>query len=294
MYLLLAVIIVVSSAVYYCVNPGSSNEYFSGTALMNDRFRGWFVNPNDLATLYGVFFLPILGFEIMRQRSGLVRLALLVVLVLAAIQLLATQSRAGIAAGLIALVVLYTGDLQWRSRILVLAVMVLLMTTIYFQNPQDNLVRDFAYRNEATLEGSGRLAYWASAWGRFLQRPILGAGMGVSDTGARVAVLAYSSEGYTLQKDNSYIAALEENGLVGCAILVTVLLLPLIRSCWKWFRASDRQQRRARLVFVAIVAAGLFNALFESWLLAVGNLFCLSFWTFAALLVADDGVPPMH
>ena len=177
---------------------------------MDGRYRGWFVNPNDLATLYAVFFIPILWFEAGKRKMGPVKLGLLLVFLLAAVELLATQSRAGILTGLVSLLVLIMGNQKWPARILVVTMLLLIVVTVYFENPEKNIIRQFIYRNEVRLEGSGRLAYWAAAWNRFLVKPVFGAGLGVSNSGVDTAGLVFSSRGYTIQKDNSYLAALEE------------------------------------------------------------------------------------
>lgn len=296
LFLYFSILIVVSSGLYYFINPASSNDYFSGTSFLNERYRGWFVNPNGLAMPLGVFFVPILWFEAGRTRMGWAKIGLLVVFVLAAIELFATQSRAGIVAGMVSLFVLVLGGKRWSSRILIVILIVLSMVMICLENPENNVLRRFVYRNEVRLEGSGRLSYWAAAWNRFVMKPVFGSGLGVSNTDADADSLAFNARGYTIQKDNSYMAALEELGMFGCTVLVAALLLPLLKACWEQFNAARRLQDKSDLIFVAVVSAGILNAVFESWLLSVGNVFCLSFWIFASLLVArvDWAVSPVE
>jgi O-antigen ligase len=285
MFLYFAVIIVISNGIYYFVNPSTSNDYFSGTSFMNERFRGYFINPNDLAALYGIFFLPILWHEMRKQKTRLARLLLLLIFILTAIELFATGSRAGILAGIVALCILIFGQMRWLSRAMIISIIGVILFGAYVENPENNFARKFIYRNEVTLEGSGRLPVWIETWNKFLDKPVFGCGLGVTGTHSRGKSLTFSSEGYTIEKGNSYLGALEELGLVGVAILLWTLFFPILRVCWKGFNEVKLPSDRSNIVLIAIVIAGLVNATFEAWLLSVGNFLTFSFWIFASLLV---------
>jgi O-antigen ligase len=285
MYLYFSIAIVVFNGIYYLVRPFSSNDFFSGSALLGGRFRGWFVNPNGIGAVYGIFLLPILWSEVSNHKTGLARLGLLFAFLLAAIQLLASQSRAGISAGTISLLVLVLGPKKWPSRMIIVTMLVLIVLTVYLDNPTDNLIRSFVYRDEVRFEGSGRLPVWVAVWGKFLANPVFGSGLGVADTGSDMRSLALNSLAYTIEKGNSYLGALEELGLVGVTLLTAALLLPILKACWKELNAVNRTRDKSNLVLAAIVVAGLANAMFEAWLLSVGSFLGLSFWMFASLLL---------
>lgn len=290
MYLYFGIAVVLSNAAYYFINPSSSNDIsgvYAGTSLLGGRFRGWFLNPNSVGAMYGMFFVPILWYAAGKHRWGLAKLGLLATLLIAGIELLASQSRAGILAGLASLLVLVLGRKKWAPSMAILGIG-LLALAIHIENPQENIVRNFLYRNEVQLQGSDRLPVWTETWNRFLANPVFGSGLGISETGSRPESLAVSSEGYTIEKGNSYLGALEELGLFGVAILLAALFTPILRASWKSPRTVDSRRYEPNLILIAIVVAGLVNAAFEAWLLSVGSIFGFSFWVFAALLSSPE------
>jgi O-antigen ligase len=289
MYMYFAVVIVISNAGYYFLMPGDSNDFLSGTSFLDGRFRGWFINPNDIAAVYGMFFVPILWYEISRNGTGTVRLGLFLTLLLAAIQLFASQSRAGISAGVVSLLVLTLGHRKGGARTIIVAMIGLVVLAMFISKPGDNLIISFIYRNETKLQGSGRFPVWAATWNRFLDKPFLGSGLGVANTGASVGGLAFTTGKFSIEKGNSYLGALEELGSVGIAILVIALLAPILRACWDGMSIANPPVEESNLVLIAIVAAGLVDALFEAWLLSVGSFLGLSFWVFASLLLYKRG-----
>ena len=280
----LIVIVVISSIIYYFLFPESSNQRLGGTALLNGRFRGWFTNPNDIATFLGVFSIPILLFQARNQKSKLVKSAIIFVLLLTAGELIATQSRSGILAGFISMMVFILLSKNQPSRVLVISLIIIFAVLVILLKPNDNFLRAFIFRNEVNLEGSGRIAYWIAAWNRFLLKPVFGSGFGVSIGIINKVSFVFSSNEFSIQKDNSYIAALEELGIVGNLMLWLILLLPLAQICLRSIRSARMPPYEPKTVLVAVISAGMFNAVFESWLLSPGNIFCLSFWLFSAFI----------
>ena len=285
-FLYLAIAVVISNTIYYLLRPFSTVGFHSSGSLLGGRFRGWFVTPNGIGAIYGIFFLPILAFALRKYKMGYAKLGLFFVFILAAIQLVASQSRAGIMAGIASLLVLILGPRKWGSRILLVSLIVLMALVIYIPSPGDNLIQRFIYRNEIELQGSGRLPIWIATWERFLARPLFGSGLGVSETDSVMDSIAFTTGGYSIEKGNSYLAALEELGLVGVLLIVAILLAPILKACWKGFNNNNlsRSSNSSNLVIIAIVIAGLFNATFEAWLLSAGGILGFSFWIFASLL----------
>jgi O-antigen ligase len=283
MYLYMAIMIVVSNAIFFLIRPSAS--------FLGGRFRGWFMNPNGIGAVYGIFFLPILGFEV-GKRGGFAKLGLLFTFLLAVLELFASQSRAGILAGVAALFILILGKKRWASRIAIMVMLGLVVLAIYLGNPENDLIRRFVYRDEVQLEGSGRLSIWIETWNRFLAKPLFGSGLGVASTGADVGGLIFNSystlSGYTIEKGNSFLGALEELGLVGVTGLCVMLLIPILRACWNGLNSVDSSKDGSNLVLIAIVAAGLIDAVVEAWLLSVGSFISLSFWIFASFIKYSD------
>lgn len=291
-FLITAYIFVISNAIFFLLNPTSSNSYFSRTALLDGRFRGWFINPNDLATFLGIFFVPLLWFRLRKLRPSIDRLGLILVFLLSAVELWGTQSRAGILACFIALYLMEIGAKKWGGRFQLSSFLALCLLVIYFMNPEGNIIKQFIYRNEIELAGSGRLDYWRAAMIRFQQDPIIGSGLGVSNMKSLPYSegFVYSSRGFTLQKDNSYITMLEELGIVGFSLICIFLVSPLVRTGVNKFQIVSQNGLNTNLVSISILAAGLFNAIFESWLLAVGNLACILFWLLASIWLDSTNI----
>ena len=179
------------------------------------------------------------------------------------------------------------GRKKTGSRILLLVTVLFLLLQIYVANPGNNVLRRLAYRNEVVLAGSGRIQYWLAAWERFLDKPILGAGFGISNNGADDGGLVFNTQGYKIQIDNSYIALLEEIGILGCVIMLPAIVMPLFKKSWLVMKMASSSLDETNLIFVAIIAAGFFNAIFEGWLLSVGNICGFSFWVFATFLMLE-------
>lgn len=292
-YVLLAVVVVLSNSVYYILVPTSTTaaNLHSSASFLGYRFRGWFINPNGLAAIYGIFLVPILWFEISKPHKGLARLGLLLTFLLAVVQLLAAQSRAGTSAGIVSLLVVILGNKKWPSRTVILVMITLATLVIFAANPEDNLVLRLILRNEVDFTGSGRFPVWVATWNRFLDRPLLGSGLGVANTEVDVGGLAFSTGKYSIEKGSSYLGALEELGLVGIAIMTVTLLAPILKTCWRGWNAVDQPTQKPNLVLIAIVAASLVNATFEAWLLSVGSFEGFSFWLFGSLLLYRGGEP---
>jgi hypothetical protein len=78
---------------------------------------------------------------------------------------------------------------------------------------------------------------------------------------------------------------LETTGVVG-TLFFALLLLALIREIWRvfsWLRRSGKVNQPA-VVASAIILAGMVNASFEDWLLAVGYYMSVIFWVLALSL----------
>jgi O-antigen ligase len=246
------------------------------------------MNPNGVGALYGMFFIPVLAFEFISSKPGLTKFAILIVLILALIECIASQSRAGLLAGFTSLFILVLLRKKFQARVIIILSVVLISGGIIGSNPSNNLFRRFIYRNEQTLLGSGRLPVWIDTWGRFLEHPILGSGLGVSNTGLAPVDVAFTTAGYTIEKGNSYLGMLEELGIVGSLIFIGALIIPLFIYSWTYINSSDPIDTGTTQVLISIMVAGLVNAMFEAWILSAGSVLCYTYWLFMTLLFASN------
>jgi O-antigen ligase len=276
MFLVFSIVIVISNAVYFLLQPGAS--------FMGGRFKGWFINPNGIGAMYGIFFLPMIANTFTEKLKGWRRIGIIGIFLLAMTELLASQSRAGILSGIISMFVLILAKRRWPVRIILSGVLVWVIAGVFIIDPTDNPIRAFIYRNEITLQGSNRLDIWRQTWKQFLVNPVLGTGLGVENTGLTSANLVFTTQGYSTEKTNSYLGLLEELGAVGGGLLLIFLIIPLFRKCWQGLNSIDRKQEQREIILIAIIAGGAANAMFEAWLLSVGSIIALMFWVSAAML----------
>jgi O-antigen ligase len=279
MFLTFAIIIILSNVVFVVVMPTRS--------FLADRFRGWFTNPNGIGASYGMFLLPVLAYKWVKCKPQAAKFALLVVLIIGVIELLLSRSRAGILCGFTSLGVFFLTQRNLHGRFGWILTSILILGIVIASNPSNNLLRQFIYRNEDTLLGSGRLPVWINTWNRFLQHSIWGSGLGVSDTGLQSLGVVFTTLGYSIEKGNSYLGILEELGTVGSLIFVGFLILPLLKISCRNFITSNKTE--ASQVLISIMVAGLVNGLFEAWMLSAGSILCFAYWLLATLLFTTDG-----
>jgi O-antigen ligase len=277
MFLFYSIFIVVLNTLFYFIFP--NNSFLAG------RYRGLFPNPNTVGALYGIFFLPILWYKIGKHRKLKNKLGLIFIYLIGTVQLLASQSRAGILSAMTATLFMVLGTKKLFTRIIVISVICILILFVYVENVENNFIKNFIYRNEGKLEGSGRLNMWALTWNSFIEKPLFGGGLGVAETDGIKERLTTESFNYNIEKGNSFLAALGELGVVGFLLLAGGLLIPIIKACMSSFSRGNNSEKSAKLIFAAIVVAGLVNAVFEQWLLSVGSALCLFFWIFSSLLL---------
>jgi O-antigen ligase len=256
--------------------------------LSDGRFRGWFVNANDVAAIYGIFFLPVLAHELGKHRRGAAKWVYLVAIVLTGLQLLGSQSRAGIAAGIIAVAVLSIPKRTLPVRLLIAGVTGILVVAVLLNMPIRSQVQRLVLRNEEVFTGSGRIPVWGELWQNIQKKPLFGSGLGVSETTPAGSTTAFTSGDYIIQKGNSYVALVEELGVVGTALVLTLLLIPLLKACARGIRRSGQMGKEPNIALIAIILAGLANATFENWILSVGSTIGFSFWLFAELFIAHQ------
>jgi O-antigen ligase len=126
---------------------------------------------------------------------------------------------------------------------------------------------------------------WERSLRNFRDHPWLGLGFGVADNSADLQ-FAYATRGHlTRERGSSYLTMLETTGAVG-TLFFALLILALIGEMYRifrWLRRSGRVNQPSVLA-ASIILAGLTNAFFEDWLLAVGYYMSIIFWVLALSL----------
>ena len=278
------------------------------------RYNGIGQNPNQIAMLIGLM-LPFAIWAI-RSTSGRLRVAAWVVALLLGGSLVASGSRGAIIAAYAGCVAYLLAVLP-RRRLAVAAI-----TTVAFvaaigatQLPQPSetdpplyetfgrtpklsdrdingglpLESEFGFPGENVETGdtrtlffsSGRLQAWEMAARQGFGRPLAGYGFGTEDATFVDRSYLFVSEAV----ENSYIGAFLQLGVVGVALLVTALVLPLLA----WYRARsalDAESAENAAACAGVVVAGIVLAVPQSYLTAVGSPPTAPFWITFFLLAA--------
>jgi len=149
----------------------------------------------------------------------------------------------------------------------------------------------FLYKGHraAGIFGS-RQSVWQQTWASIHQNPWFGTGFGTSLISGDLTRLHYA-ENHTdswVQREhgNSYLAIAEWTGLLGVLPFYFLVAFTAIKAAkvFTWLRRTGNVFSAA-VPAAAIVAAGLFHAMFEDWMFAVGYYLCVFFWAIAFIMV---------
>lgn len=137
--------------------------------------------------------------------------------------------------------------------------------------------------------GSGRLAAWKAAIRIGKKRPVAGYGFGTEDLAFCKASHALLSVFEGSFVENSYIGIFLQLGLAGVVLFLVLVLVILAKGVAVVLRsAGDRRLWNAGLL--AVLTAGLLEAVFQSYLYSPGNIATLTLFVSLALLV-NRGAP---
>lgn len=268
----------------YSAVPWSGNPMWKGAG-----FCGWLGNPNQIGICLAVCLPVVVSLWWERKQ----RIWLLLLAAICLHSLFMAGSRAGTLGTILGVGAFFA--VQYRIRHFpILAVLLVAGAWLLFNvsEPTQKAVYRYATRREPAVGqtitmdeiGASRWDRWASVWPSIKKRPILGQGYGVGGTGTGGGppkVIAGSDYylGYPLH--NSYLQVWQENGTIGL-LLVLGLVAMIIRQILKFFAFTGQLPDQALWAGLAgACIGGLADSVFESWLLSVGNLGTLPFWTCA-------------
>ncbi len=257
--------------------PFLSDELFTGLDFgRNVRFAGILGNPNQIGICAAVLS-PVVFAKALERPSE--RILCWVLLGMIGYSVWISGSRNGLLSVVVgcSLVLVLAG---YGNRVLRLCAVVVVLILVVMFNAA--LFEEYFTRSKggAVIEevAGNRLPRWTCGIESISKRPLLGQGYGVGGVPKSGFVEPYAVDtGYPLH--NSYLQVTQEVGILG---LVTVLLFVgcgVFLSLWRnpWI-ANSAALRHNFGGFAAAVVAGAFSAVFESWLLAPGNLATLPFW----------------
>ena len=275
-------LVIGSALVALLGREGDSSKYYAGLTG-NSNYLGW---------MMAVSLVPVLWKVLDRHASGGGKNIYVLLLALISYYLLQSQSRAAM------LIVLVSGLFYLISsggsrRLLMFGSGTLLVVGIMLFMPGygDELFAKYALKNtglsleDAYQQSRGTPMELSRAGAA--QGGLIGAGYGVSigsdPAGYRGGL---SAVGYGREKGNSFLAIVEEVGLVGLVLFVS-LLVHFFGCALKAYRLSPTRQVRTLIG----LSSGLFFGLivhsnFEAWFVAPGSAESLFFWGFIGALYA--------
>ncbi len=269
--------VVLGLSVLLLVAPGSYDS-----AL----YRGPFENSNSLGSSLALTLPALLWLREKHRREAplLLRSKLLTAAVVVELLLVfLTRSRASLLA--VAVVLVLHAFLR-GSRFAWLVVYAMVVLLLISPAAAEQVGRNAAYKGrDQQAAFTVRVEQFDATLQAAASSPIAGYGYGMSkgrtEWDGSLAVFSVGRE-----KSNSFLAAIEEVGLVGGI----PLFIALAAACWAAFGAARRERRTGdgtTAALLGIMAAGLVNANFEAWLTAVGSFEGFIFWSTMGVLLMN-------
>jgi len=236
--------------------------------------------PNALASLLASAT-PIMAYLALAERSRLLKLVAVSLVLVAVWGVVFTASRAGVLA--LAGVALYV-VLNSRRRILVLGMLAAVAALVWLAMPQDNRDRILSIaRYEQDASALGRLQAWAAARKMFADRPLLGVGVG-GFMAAHGDLYSPASVPSYLDSHSLFYQVIAEIGLLGLIAFTTFMAL-VVRNQVRARRLLNRLSARRGHAYLMLIALG--GSLLSLLIAGISghNLFRFTYYLIAALTV---------
>jgi O-antigen ligase len=245
-------------------------------------------NPNSLGLIMGCLCWPVLLWRLILPASRQGSARRFIPLLLCGALLVQSVSRASIVAAFLASIFLLVGARRYRTLLMGVSLFAAILLNMFLMVPER-----FQAASDALLYKKGehgqlmdsRQKPWEKSLHNFREHPWLGLGFGAADNSGDWR-FAYATRGQqTRERGSSYLTMLETTGVIG-TLFFALLLLALVREIWRifsWLRRTEKVNQPA-VVAAAIILAGLVNAVFEDWMLAVGYYMSVIFWVLALSL----------
>jgi len=253
------------------------------------HFRGPFGNPNALGAFIPLVA-PVLLLRLSQttKKEPIIRTAYVALAVLYAVCLLMSRSRTGIIATFVCCAWwLFFSSRKVFTWFVTTGFIGALILFAYFPGYVDSLNRTFVQKDSPYLLHS-RERLLADSWEAAKANPVLGTGFGVAKGSSEEWQFGFSSGIAGREKMNSFLALVEEVGLVGAAFLVYPIIWVLAASARRlklirMFHASDREYQTV-VTLSACLLGGLVDSMGEAWLTAAGFFACVMFWLIYGVL----------
>lgn len=263
-----------------------------GITIIMNQYAGFFGNQNMFGT-FSALITPYVLFHwrVVAQKKW-VKWADIILLLVILMGLWFSNSRNGMSSCVIAVTAyFFVANLQNRIKILAAAVCLLLILSVspalksdlvsFVRKGTDKSLQVTDFASQMTEEE--RFKMWSGVWPLFWKQKFTGYGFAAS----HLLVFPFTRDeeaGRALH--NSYLEIFGDLGLPGLVLLLLLIYRVTLKGISLIQHRGDYLERNINAVFIAVFAAGLANAFFESWMFSVGNLTSLMFWVPVAGVVA--------
>jgi O-antigen ligase len=209
--------------------------------------------------------------------------------------LIMSRSRGGIVATFVACAWwLYFSYRKVFGRFVVVAVLATVILLAYFPAYVESMNRVYVQKgSHYILQSRGKLL--EESWAAAMESPIIGVGFGVSKGYSEDWEFGFESGGMGREKMNSFLAAIEEVGIIGAAFLVFPIAWVFVASARRLLLLRKfhppAQEFWTVLTLSACLIGGLTNSLSEAWLTAAGFFSAIMFWLIFGVLAARLTIP---
>jgi O-antigen ligase len=259
-------------------------------------FRGPFGNANALGAFIP-FIAPVLLLKSFQplKKGPLTRAANVALTAMFLVFLLMSRSRGGIVATFVACGWwLYFTSRKVFGWFVVGALLSGAISLVYFPRYIESVNRVYVQKGTSyVLQTRGKIL--EATWEAAMENPLHGVGFGVAKGYSEDWEFGFETAGAGREKMNSFLAAIEEVGIVGAAFL----LLPL---AWVFVAAARRLILIRKfypsagefwtvLTLSACLLGGLADSLAEAWLTAAGFFSAIMFWLIFGVLATRLTIP---
>jgi O-antigen ligase len=242
--------------------------------------------------MMSVIFVPLF-WNVMHRRgksTSLKGIMYTAALLLSLYYLLITQSRgAMLTTAFTAACYFFSTSSSRRSKILATSSLVLMVSFLTIPNFGEFVYQKFIIKGSGTdISGSWELsrasifeATWAGAEGG----AFFGGGYGISIGSDPSAYSGgFTSVGYGREKGNAILAVIEETGLIGLLILLSMFIHFFTKARSAYKKSREKLHKTTLALLVGYVVGMLIMSNFEAWLVSPGSPESLFFWGYLGVI----------
>jgi len=276
-FLLPANIIVIVLSIFSLITNIPADSWTGGHGK---GFMGFAGHQNTLASAI-LFTIPAVINKI-PSLVGNKKGWLILLLFLNLLILLLTYSRASILALVCGVIIFLILNKKWNMLIYSSTVILVVFFMIYFSSFLSNKANELIKKDFPAFFSS-REWLWEPSYRAALNGGLIGLGYGISDPAIILTGTGshYEGERYVREKGNSFLALIEEVGIVGLILFLLPIWYLLKHQKAKSLEQSDTSSINHQpstifhfptSIIISILAALTIHAQFEAWMVGVGSI----------------------